>query len=102
MITVYLIEKSFDTYRFHSKLVFKSNITKFFLSFYKEILLNWKKHLAIMAEIPFCIFSQHLLYNKSSQVDKLSVHFLGFSKEIINFISQLFSGINLRKNTQPT
>ena len=52
LILLYLIEKSFGTsFKFHSNLLFKSNKTKFFPSFYREIILKWKKYLAMMAEI---------------------------------------------------
>ena len=41
LIPLYLIEKSFGTsFKFHSNLLFKSNKTKFFPSFYRQIILN--------------------------------------------------------------
>ena len=44
LIPLNLIEKSFGTsLKFHSNLLFKSNKTKFFPSFCREIILNWKK-----------------------------------------------------------
>ena len=101
---LYIIGKSFGTFfKFHSNLLFKSNKTKFFPSFYREIILNWKKH--VMAEIPSCILSQYLWYNKSVWVVKASVNFLTFSEKMINYVSQLFSDngsiknyMNLREN----
>ena len=39
------------SFKIQSNLLFKSNKTKIFPSFYREIILNWKKHLAMMAEI---------------------------------------------------
>ena len=101
---LYLIGKSFGTFfKFHSNLLLKSNKTKFFPSFYREIILNWKKH--VMAEIPSCILSQYLWYNKSVWVVKASVNFLTFSEKMINYVSQLFSDngsiknyMNLREN----
>ena len=87
-----LIEKSFgNSLKFHSNLLFKNNKTKFFPSFYWEIMLNWERHFAMMAEITSCILSQYLWYNKSIQVDKVSIHFLTFSEKSINYVSQLFS-----------
>ena len=84
-ISLYLIEKSFGTsFKFHSNLLFKSNKTKFFPSFYIEIILKWKKHLAMMTKVPPCILFQYLWYNDSIQVDKASVHFLKFSLKSIN------------------
>ena len=59
--------------------------------------------------IPSCILSDHLWYNESIQVDKASVHFLEFSENSINHVSQHFSdsrpsknGMNLRERVQPT
>ena len=70
---LYLIEKSFATsFKFYSNLLFKSNKTNFFPSFYREIILNWKKRYAIITEIPSCILSQYLWYNGSIQVDNAS------------------------------
>ena len=52
-IPLYLIEQSFGTsFKFHSNLLFKSNKTTFFPSFYSEIILNWKKSIAMITEIP--------------------------------------------------
>ena len=90
-----LIEKSFgNSLKFHSNLLFKNNKTKFFPSFYWEIMLNWERHFAMMAEITSCILSQYLWYNKSIQVDKNSVHFLMFSEKSIIYVLQLFGSIN--------
>ena len=56
LIPLYLIERSFGTsFKIHSNLLFKSNKTKFFLSFSTEIILNWKKRFAMVTEIPSCI-----------------------------------------------
>ena len=41
LIPLYLIEKLFgSSFKFHSNLLFKGNKTKFFPSFYREIILN--------------------------------------------------------------
>ena len=64
LIPLYLTEKSFGrSFKFHSNLLFKSNETKFFSSFCRETILYWKKHLAMMSEIPSCILSKYLWYN---------------------------------------
>ena len=60
LILLYVIEKSFGTaFKFHSNLLFKSNEIKFFRS-YRQIILNWKKRLAMITEVPSCILSQYL------------------------------------------
>ena len=92
LIPLYLIEKSFGkSFKFHSNLLFKSNKTKFFPSFYRKIFLYWKKHLIMMTEIPSCILSQYLWYNANIQIDKTSIHFSRFSEKNINYVSQLFN-----------
>ena len=61
LIPLYLIQKSLGTsFKFHSNLLFKSNKTKFFPSFYREIILNWKKHLAMTAKVPSCALFQYV------------------------------------------
>ena len=59
--------------------------------------------------IPSCILSDRLWYNESIQVDKASVHFLEFSENSINHVSQHFSdsrpsknGTNLRERESTT
>ena len=77
LIPLYLIEKSFGRlFKFHSNLLFKSNKTKCFSSFYQEIILCWEKNLAMLTEIPSCILSQY--HNVNTQVDKTSIHFSRF------------------------
>ena len=89
---LYLTGKSFDTlFKFHSKLLFKSNKTNFFPSFYRESFLNWKKRLAMITEILSCALSQYLWYNRSIQVGNGYVYFLKFSEKNINYVSKLFS-----------
>ena len=51
LIPLYVTEKSFGTsFKIHSNLLFKSNKTKFFRSFCREIVLNCRKYFAM---IPF-------------------------------------------------
>ena len=70
-----LIKKLFATsFKFHSNLLLKSNKTKFFPSFCRETILNRKKHLVMMTDIPSCIFLQYLWYIES-------IHVLRFSKK---------------------
>ena len=91
----------------HSLKVIKPSLIP---SFYREIILNWKKHLAMITEIPSCILSQYLLYNGSIQVDNAYVYFLlNFSEKktcfpimFRNFLvtmDPLNNGMNLRENT---
>ena len=93
MIPLYLIKKSFGTaFKFHSNLLFKSNKIKFFPSFYRKNILNRKKRIVLITELPSCILSQYLWCNRSIQVDNFSFYFLKFSEKNINHVSQFFSG----------
>ena len=58
--THYLIEKYplGRSFKCHSDLLFKSNKATLLTSFYREIILYWKKTSAMMTEIPSCILSQ--------------------------------------------
>ena len=91
LIPLYLIEKTFGrSFKFHSNLLFKGNKKNVFPSFYQEIILYWKNHLAMMTEIPSCILSQYLWYNANIQIDKISIHFSWFLEKNMNYVSQLF------------
>ena len=92
MIPLYLIEKSFGTaFKFHSNLLFKSNKSKFLPSFYRQIILNWKKTSCYDHWSTFLHFVTISVVNRSIQVDNSSVYFLKFSEKNINYFSQLFS-----------
>ena len=51
----------------------------------------------MMTEIPSCILSQYLWYNASIEVNKTSIHFSRFSKNNINYVSQLFNNYGSMK-----
>ena len=96
LIPLYLIEKSFGrSFKFHSDLRFKSSKTKFFPYCYREIILYWKKYLAMMTEIPSCILSQYMWYNANIRVDKTPIQFSRSSEK--NIVSQLFNNSGSNK-----
>ena len=70
LIPLFLIKKSFGGFFFHSNLFFKRKKIKFFPSFYKEIVLCWKKYLTRKPEISSCILSQCLWCNNNIQARK--------------------------------
>ena len=91
LIPLYLIQKSFGTsFKFHSNLLFKSNKTKFFPFFSREIVLNWKKPIWLWS-LKY-ILSQYFWYNGSIQEDNAAAYFSKFSNKYTNYISQRFSG----------
>ena len=83
--------RAFKKLYFHCGSLKKRNLgTKFFPSFYREIILCWKNHLTMMTEIPSCILSQYLCCNANIQVDNTSIQFSRFSEKNINRVSQIF------------
>ena len=83
--------KAFKKLYFHCGSLKKRNLgTKFFPSFYREIIFCWKNHLTMMTEIPPCILSQYLCCNANIQVDNTSIQFSRFSEKNINRVSQFF------------
>ena len=80
------MNESFGTsFKFHSNLLFKSNKTTFFSSFYRQIILNWKKCLAMITEETPCILSQYLWYDRSIQVDNSCLFLKVFRKKYYVF-----------------
>ena len=45
----------------------------------------------MITEVPSCILSQYMCYNRSIQADHSSVFFLEVFQKNINYVSQLFS-----------
>ena len=76
--------------KFHSNLLFKTNKIKFFPSFYRKIFLYWKRYLTKKPELPCCILSQYLWYNKNVEVDNNSTYLVRFLEKVVNYVSQLF------------
>ena len=107
LIPLYLIEKSFGTsFKFQTKLLFKSNKIKFSHVSIGKIILNSTKPLAMMTEfVMTCIFSHCWWYNRNIQVSNASAYSLKFSKKILimfhNFLvtmDPLNNGMNLRES----
>ena len=93
LIPLFLIEKPFyRSFKFHSNVLFKSSKTKYYRSFYWEMNLSWKKHLAMKTEICSCILSQYLWYN----VNKSSIQFSRFSEKNIMFHNFLITITSLK------
>ena len=76
---------------FHPNLSFKKKLIKLFLSFYKEILLNWKTFFSKTSETPSSILPMFLWYNIYIQIDEGDVYLSKFSQNNLNFVSQLFN-----------
>ena len=89
LIPLYLIEKSFGTsFKFQTKLLFKSNKIKFSHVPIGKIILNSTNRLAMMTEfVMTCIFSHCWCYNKNIQVSNASVYSLKFFEKNIDYVS---------------
>ena len=91
IILLHLNNKTFGkSFIFHSSLSFKKKLIKSFLSFYKEILLNWKTLFSGTPETLSYILSQFLWYNIYIQINEGDVYLSRFSQNNLNFLSQLF------------
>ena len=56
IIPLHLLNKYFGpSFKFHSNLHFESKLLKDFPSFYKQILMNWKKHFIASPITPSCV-----------------------------------------------
>ena len=60
-IPLHLLSKYFGpSFKFHSNLHFERKLLKDFPSFYKQILMNWKKKIMEPPITPSCVLSQFL------------------------------------------
>ena len=87
IIPLHLLSKYFDpSFKFHSNFHFESKLLKDFPSFYKQILMNWKKYFLASPITPSWVLSQFLLYNSYIKIDSKAVCLKFFSTKNINFI----------------
>ena len=92
IIPLHLLNKCFGpSFKFHSNLHFKSKLLKQFPSFYKQILMNWKKYFIASPITPSGILSQFIWYNSYIKIDSKAVYFKTFLTKSINFVTQLFN-----------
>ena len=74
---------------FHSNLSFNLALVDSFPEFYKEIFINWSNYFVSNSEVPSCIQSNFLWYNKHILVDNKPVYLSSFSDKNVNFINTL-------------
>ena len=75
IIPLHLLNKYFGpSFKFHSNLHFESKLLKDFPSFYKQILMNWKKYFIASPITPSCVLSQFLWYNGYIKIDNKAVY----------------------------
>ena len=98
-IPLHLLSKYFGpSFKFHSNLHFEGKLLKDFPSFYKQMLMNWKKHFMEPPITPSCALSQFLWYNSYIKIHNKAVYLIFFSAKNINFITQLFHSDGSVKN----
>ena len=91
IIPLHLLNKCFGpSFKFHSNLHFESKLLKQFPSFYKQILMNWKKYFIASPITPSRVLSQFIWYNSYIKIDSKAVYLKSFSTKNINFVTQLF------------
>ena len=99
IISLHLLNKCFGpSFKFHSNLHFESKLLKQFPSFYKQILMNWKKYFIASPTTPSGVLSQFIWYNSYIKIDSKDVYLKSFSAKNINFATQLFNTDGSAKN----
>ena len=99
IIPLHLLNKCFGpSFKFHSNLHFESKLLKQFPSFYKQILMNWKKYFIASPITPSGVLSQFIWYNSYIKIDSKAVYLKSFSTKNINFVTQLFNSDGSVKN----
>ena len=91
IIPSHLINKYFGkSFKFHSCLSFDRKLLIKFPKFYKNILFQWSSSFFASSELPSCILSNFLWFNKHILIEKKSIFFRDFSDKGLNFVYQLF------------
>ena len=70
IVLLHILNKYFGpSFKLYSKLHFEKNLLKDVPSFYKQILMNWKKYFIAPLITPSCIVSQFLGYHSYIKID---------------------------------
>ena len=91
IIPSHLISKYFGkSFKFHSCLSFDRKLLIKFPKFYKNVFFQWSNSFFASSELPSCILSSFLWFNKHILIEKKSIFFRDFSDKGLNFVYQLF------------
>ena len=86
-----VINKYFGkSFKFHSCFSFDCESLTKIPKFYKNILFQWSSSFFASSELPSCILSNFLWFNKHILIEKTSIFFRDFSDKGLNFVYQLF------------
>ena len=82
-----------QNFKFYSNLSYDTKLLTSFLVFYKNIFCYWSQHFTVSPELPSCILSSSLWYNKDTLITNKSIYFKHFSNNNLNYVTQLFGNI---------
>ena len=77
---------------FHPNLSFNLNLADSFPEFYKQILINWSTYFVSTSEVPSCIQSNYLWYNRHLLIDNRPVYLQSRVDKNVNFLDNLLDG----------
>ena len=91
VIPLHLIRITFgQNFKFHSNLSYDTKLLTSFPVFYKNIFHYWSQHFTVSPELPSCILSTFLWYNKDILISNKPIYFKHFSNNNLNYVTQLF------------
>ena len=94
----FIIKYFGKSFKFRSCLSFDPKLLIKFPEFYRNILFQWSSSLFASSELPSCILSNFLWFNKHILIEKKPILFRYFSDKDLNFVYQLFDNIGYVKS----
>ena len=93
IIPFFLINRHFGkNFHFHPNLSLNLSLVDSFPEFYKQILIKWSTYFVFNTEVPSCIHSNFLWYNKHLLIDNRPVYLQSFADKNVNFLDNLLDG----------
>ena len=86
-----------QNFKFHSNLSYDTKLLTSFPVFYKNIFCYWSQHFTVFPDLPPCILSSFLWYNKDILISNKPVYFKHFSNNNLNYVTQLFDDMGNTK-----
>ena len=77
---------------FTSIQIFPLSLVNSFPELYKQILINWSTYFVSNSEVPSCIQSDYLWYNRHLLIDNRPVYLQSFADKNVNFLDNLLDG----------
>ena len=75
-----------QNFKFHSNLSYDTKLLTSFPVFYKNIFRYWSQHFTVSPELPSCILSTFLWYNKDILISNKPIYFKHFSDNNLNYV----------------